>query len=111
MPDLEKVLKGLECCMDILHAGPGWSQGCIHCPYSTVVDVGRYPCMRLLANDAMELLKEQEAVEPVLVYEGANKQHNNYKCPKCHTHLYYEQRYCEWCGRKVKWDETEKDNG
>jgi len=55
-----KVIKGLECCMDILHAGPGWSQGCIQCPYAAVVDVGRYPCMRLLANDALELIKAQE---------------------------------------------------
>lgn len=55
-----KVIKGLECCMDILRAGPGWSQGCIQCPYAAVVDVGRYPCMRLLANDALELIKAQE---------------------------------------------------
>lgn len=60
MADREKVIKGLECCMDILHAGPGWAQGCIQCPYAAVVDVGRYPCMRLLANDALELIKAQE---------------------------------------------------
>lgn len=93
MADLEKVLNGLETCVN---------GECAKCPYGgTCSDAEDFVA---LARDALELLKAQEAVIPVLVYEGANKQRNNYKCPKCHTHLCYGQRYCEWCGRKVAWE-------
>ena len=97
MSDLEKVLKGLECCAeDVNELGDCLSNDC---PYKH-----KQACCSAMARDALELLKEQEAVVPVLVYKGANKQHNNYKCPKCHTDLYYGQMYCEWCGRKVQWE-------
>lgn len=100
MPDREKVIKGLECYMDILHAGPGWSQGCIQCPYAAVVDVGRYPCMRLLANDALVLLKAQEPVKPR--YEdffGIRIA----RCGNCGNYI-VKYAYCPGCGRKVKWE-------
>ena len=97
MIDRGKVIKGLTCCSN--HT-PGF--GCNECPYECD-DMDQ--CIEAVTYDALELLKEQEAVVPVLVYEGANKQHNNYKCPECQTLLYYEQRYCEQCGRKVKWND------
>ena len=101
MADRNKVIKGLECCMDILHAGPGWSQGCIQCPYAAVVDVGRYPCMRLLANEALELLKEQEPVKPRYEdYFG----HRFAICENCGNYIMKYEKYCAGCGRKVKWD-------
>ena len=45
MPDIEKVIKGLECC----------KVGCTDCPYRGISD-----CVTSLNNDAIELLKEQQ---------------------------------------------------
>lgn len=55
MPDREKVIKGLECCSAMS------GDECRRCPYSSdcrdeILPVG----MVHLANDALELLKEQE---------------------------------------------------
>lgn len=46
------------------------------------------------SDDALELLKEQEAVEPV------TDQLRNRRCPKCNTIL--KGRYCHECGQAVK---------
>lgn len=53
MPDREKVIKGLECL--ITNEVP-----CDGCSYNE----GTY-CLRNIANDALELLKEQEESIPV----------------------------------------------
>lgn len=96
MPDREKVIKGLECCIkesDSLYSNP-----CKGCPYE-----GK-ECIDRLKADALALLKEQEAVEPTLIREGRNKYYNDYVCPGCDNELYYGQNYCSECGRKVKWE-------
>ena len=70
------------------------------------------------ANDALELiserdayleqkialLKEQEAVEPVLIREGRNKNYNDYVCPRCDNEVVYEQNYCSECGVQFLWE-------
>lgn len=53
MADIEKVIKGLECC----------SQGALcsgNCPYDTDNDDYIEKCTAELAKDALELLKEQQ---------------------------------------------------
>lgn len=57
-----------------------------------------------LCSDALELLKEQqEAVEPEV--EILNEIDRIYRCPKCHKAFFYmNQRYCDRCGQKVKWE-------
>ena len=53
MPDMEKVVKGLQCC-----SGTG---DCVNsCPYGDVTSF-MFECTSLLAQDALELLKEQDA--------------------------------------------------
>ena len=50
-------------------------------------------------NDALALLKEQEAVEP-------NPVHNSFRwfaCGKCDCSITIEDRFCPRCGRAVKW--------
>ena len=59
----------------------------------------------MLLNDAIELLKEQEPVRPVLVRIGNYAAINDYTCPVCGTDLYHHQKYCDECGSEVKWDE------
>lgn len=56
MPDIEKVKKGLECCIE-------WDF-CNKCPYETPNEYDIAECTLSLHIDALELLKEQEAAIP-----------------------------------------------
>lgn len=60
------------------------------------------------AKEILELLKEQEAVKPILVKLYP---HDVYRCGNCgHCAVgttvpkTYRPKYCPECGRKVKWD-------
>ena len=91
MVDREKVIKGLECCTKGDEVQFCRDEGC---PYADVPD----DCMGDVMRDALELLKAQEPVTPIIVY-------NRYVCAKCR----YEVRrgadnYCPCCGKRVKWD-------
>ena len=52
----------------------------------------------------MGWLKEQEAVEPILIREGRNKYYNDYVCPRCDNVVVYEQNYCSECGVRFLWE-------
>ena len=54
------------------------------------------------------ILKEQEAVEPVLIREGRNKNYNDYVCPRCDNEVVYEQNYCSECGVRFLWERAVK---
>ena len=85
MPNREKVISGLE---EI--ANDKWMK--IHADWYVSV-----------CNDALELLKEQDAkVEPKRMYHDKRASFDNYLC-ECKSELYYTQRYCDVCGRSVKW--------
>ncbi len=98
MPDREKVLKGLECL--ITNETP-----CEGCPYN-----GSGYCLRNIAKDARELLKEQksewlEDSIPGQVYGTA------WACRKCMHSIHkpyiwnpYESgyKYCFYCGAEMK---------
>lgn len=66
--DVEKVIKGFECCHVMVHdLGPD-KTSCGICPYKDVqtdeqIDLGGIECIAALHDDALALLK-QEAVEP-----------------------------------------------
>lgn len=95
-PDREKVIKGLECL--ITNEVP-----CDGCPYN---EGENSSCLRNIANDALELLKEQKPVEP----EGENcgecgytLHRINYDGPdKELRHEWF--RFCPSCGKAVKWE-------
>ena len=57
MPDREKVIKALDCCLDIVRSGR-WASGCVSCPYGETDK-----CREQMILDALELLKEQEETE------------------------------------------------
>lgn len=65
MPDREKVIKGLECCL-----GKGQKRGmCEDCPY----DTGRMKCnLGDMHADALALLKAQEARHRLEVHNIGN---------------------------------------
>lgn len=94
----EKVIKGLECC---ILRDPDDHARCSQCPYESSCA----NCVNRLKMDALELLKEQEPVRPVLARIGNYAAINDYTCPECGTDLYHLQKYCDECGRPVKWDE------
>jgi hypothetical protein len=97
MPDIEKVIKGLECC--IIHVSCGADGGC---PYKSQTDAN---CLDTAIKDALALLKAQEPVEPKKLME---KNKNGYRwrfyCGKCGDEIDRLDKYCRHCGRPVKWD-------
>ena len=73
MIDQEKVITALECCKDI-HQSGRWASGCISCGYS---DKHRPDCFLRLADDAVELLKEQEHSETFIVIDNETGEEAN----------------------------------
>ena len=55
-----------------------------------------------------ELLKEQEAVKPVVHITNANLTNGaDCSCGECGgSFLYKAVNFCPWCGKAVKWNET-----
>lgn len=90
MIDRQKVIKALELCRDgRCHSG---------CPYNHI-NVG---CRKHLDTDAMELLKEQEAVEPKIQTSHDGKGTWWYVCGMCNTAINPNDKFCPECGKKVK---------
>lgn len=93
MTDREKVIDGLERCAQ-------HSYRCLDCPY----EYFGVMCTDNLAQDALELLKEQE---PKLV----RYTESTVRCPSCNKQIttkgciHREIKYCWKCGQAVKWDE------
>lgn len=56
--------------------------------------------------EVVELLKEREAVEALKKNDGKPKPWTSwwYVCGDCGQEIEYHDRYCRWCGRKVKWE-------
>jgi len=67
-------------------------------------DVSVYFPDTMVKHGKCELLKEQEAVEPILIREGRNKNYNDYVCPRCDNEVVYEQNYCSECGVRFLWE-------
>ena len=109
MTDREKVIKGLECCLD--------NDGCYtcdKCPYAATDEERKHVdwnCHEAdLQKDALELLKEHETE---YVYNGYNVP----ICKECGISPFHGFvpslgriqswgfKYCPGCGRKVAWDD------
>lgn len=103
MADLEKVLNGLKCCAeDVNEFGDCLSNDC---PYKH-----KQSCCSALADDALDLLKEQKPVllknqhKPGGHFINANSPWKS-KCPRCGKKVEGRQtRFCKYCGQAVKWD-------
>ena len=105
MIDREKEVKGLEACC---------KSGCYEgCPYNDFDESDCVGCTSKLTADALALLKEQEP-EPILYRNNRFTGLPVATCPKCgrFTRQFHsecpgeETKFCPWCGRAVKWDET-----
>ena len=111
MTDKEKVINGLECHLAITNDSLGTVHSCQDCSYS-----GELNCSTQLIANALELLKEQDAVEPI-------RSNESWYCGHCFERVgemrayanatgaagiqKVRHKYCPECGRKVKWNETD----
>lgn len=108
MPDWEKVMKGLECCL------AGKYPPCGECDYYGDMNYNDpWSCRLSLMADALALLKAQEPIAPI---QGADDQDEYiFCCGSCgavvgETFLgpsgggEVREKYCPECGRAVKWE-------
>ena len=101
MPDREKVIKGLECCRectkdDLSHS----DEPCEECPYL----VNGNACSPWeLFDDALALLKEQEAMKVRYTAMGGLRYG---ACPKCDSRIdnLVNPKACGFCGQELKWE-------
>ena len=94
MPDREKVIKGLECCMKWTGEPNTAICHCSDCSY-TNMDILGERCLIDLINDALALLKEQEAVEPRV---STAEQ----RCGHCNKVIEMDWwQFCPWCGKRI----------
>lgn len=105
MADKGKAIKGLECCK------PAWFTvtNCAneYCPYNCYGHNEITGCVDHLIDDALELLKEQEAKRVKTDMYG------HAYCPQCSTdtsiavglrRMHRDTRFCPYCGQEVKWE-------
>ena len=88
MEDIEKVIQGIETCLDD-------NIPCDECPYKkSCCGINDERIGEMLMRDALELLKkQQEEVEPT------HKCYSDTVSRITETHI----KYCPWCGKKIKW--------
>ena len=100
MDDLQKVMKGLECC-----SSGNSCQG--KCPYDEM-GYEWTDCVRPLARDALALLKAKEQKLVANITKEKKIMLSGY-CPACGEFICCMEnektKYCESCGQAVKWDE------
>ena len=93
--DREKVIKGLECCVNDLGE-------CEICPYDE--GMGKFACGKNLYSDVLALLKAQEPVEPK---HEDDRPISPLRCGNCGAFILvtnnYKAKYCFECGREVRW--------
>lgn len=63
-----------------------------------------------IAEDALALLKEQEAIEPIEIIDekypvGDHNRYKGYRCGNCKEDIPWDANYCLYCGRRVNWND------
>ena len=88
MNDIEEAISYIESTKKyLLHIGETW--------YADYLD------------DAIELLKEQEAVEPYITGRGESFETAEtwwYACGNCNEALDVNDKYCRHCGKPIDWE-------
>ena len=95
--DREKVIKAYECCKN------SFDRICEKCPYEK--DCCHDGIPMFVIKKMVELLKEQDPVEPELEGGGYNWWH---VCGECHGAIDASDNYCKHCGRRIKHEEKAK---
>ena len=99
MANRDKVFDALRNCIT--------EPKCRDCPWD---ECERFDCKKAnvpvnLLLDVLNLLKEQEAVEPTV---GGIEDHDGngswwYQCGKCKMPIDHGDKFCRRCGQEVKW--------
>lgn len=89
MPDREKVIKGLEC---LAKTGRCLKDECVY--------FHGHSCLEVV-QDAIDLLKEQEAVRPTILRNGDPPCY----CGKCGYPVKGSEMFCAHCGRGINWSD------
>ena len=79
MADMEKVIRIIDELIFEAQKAPTWKAE------------NAWRCLK------KELLKEQEAVEPIV-------EHRLFICPVCKNSLFRGQKFCHECGRHILWE-------
>lgn len=97
MLDMEKVIKGLECCHNKTML---WQHD--QCPYHGFDE----DCESNLHADALTLLKEPEAKTVIKIAKRFNDCDLTGFCPFCSRPLIkdWAEKYCGYCGNPVLWE-------
>jgi NADH pyrophosphatase NudC (nudix superfamily) len=104
MTDREKVIKGLECCIE------SDDEACPkECPFYKECLTDDMPYMPAI-RAALELLKEQESEKVLNAKDRSiiNETHGKTGfCPRCNQVVVWEinRRYCGFCGKELKLDD------
>ena len=98
MADLQKTIKGLRC-----HSEPKFGPDeyfCETCPYDEAT------CGLDVPNDALSLLKAQEAKRVFPIGNVGTSDIQYATCPWCFSRIHNDEslHYCGHCGKAVKWD-------
>ena len=89
--DREKLIKAMKCCAEM---------NCGHeCPYAPIGG-----CRAKVLQDALALLKEQEAVVP-LRPRARGRVERFWVCGECGAEIDKGDRFCRYCGRETKWED------
>ena len=94
--DREKVIKAYECCKN------SFDRICEKCPYEK--DCCHDGIPMFVIKKMVELLKDQEPVEPEL--EGGGYTWWTV-CGDCHGSIDVSDNFCKHCGRRIKHEKTE----
>ena len=98
MPDLEKVIKGIEICLSF-----GLPDRCVECTYH------RNGCDQKKEQDALELLRAARPEPPVHLKPKMKKSRYFTQpcCAECGQFFPTNQKpnYCSNCGRGVDWSD------
>jgi len=105
MTDREKIIKALECRLDI--NGSKYKY-CLTCDYRHDIDHCQWACQTDgILEDALVLLKaqEQEPRDAIVVSNGIGMSGGWwFQCPSCKMEIEPRDRYCKSCGQAVKWE-------
>ena len=103
--DREKVIKGLECCMDATDKADTVICHCSDCTYKNDDIIGQR-CLIELISDALELLKRKTG-EWQIIWE--NDMASTAQCAVCaRVSKMPLGKYCKWCGANMSSEYTGK---
>ena len=102
MPNREKVIKGIE-----FHGD--YKADCRKCPYHNEESLGE-GCVEELCHDALELLKDQTPLVPIIASSEDCPWATYYVCPKCKISIDYHDKYCRYCGGEMRWKKEPEDD-